>query len=149
MSKRILSMLLALVMALSLAVPAFAADEFEAEAPVIQEEAPAAPVAEEPEAPAEAPDMPAVAAVEPDVPAVAAEEPDDATDDAPGAGDTATYDGKLVIEGDETQIVRIIQFDSADWTYLGDPREVGVAPGAQINFVLEPGYAIEESEDGG
>ncbi len=149
MSKRILSMLLALVMALSLAVPAFAADEFEAEAPAIQEEAPAAPVAEEPEAPAEAPDMPAVAAVEPDVPAVAAEEPDDAADDAPGAGDTATYDGKLVIEGDETQIVRIIQIDSADWTYLGDPREVGVAPGAQINFVLEPGYAIEESEDGG
>ena len=50
MTKRVLSLLLTLVMVLSLGAPAFAADEFEAEAPAeVVEEAPAAPV--EPEAP--------------------------------------------------------------------------------------------------
>ena len=68
-------MLLALVMALSLCVPAFAADGFEAEAPAAKEEAPAAPVAEAPGA-AEEPDMPAEAAVEPE--AAADDEPDTA-----------------------------------------------------------------------
>lgn len=67
MNKRVLSMLLALVMALSLAVPVFAAeDEFQAEEPAapVEEEAPVmeepavpveeAPAEEEPAAPAEA-----------------------------------------------------------------------------------------------
>ena len=70
MKKRVLTMLLALVMALGLVVPALAADEFEAEAPIapVEEEAPAAPVEEEAEEPAPV----AVEAVDADEPETAA-----------------------------------------------------------------------------
>ena len=57
MKTRVLSMFLALVMALGLCVPALAADEFQAEEPIapMEEEVPAAPVEAEEEAPAEGP----------------------------------------------------------------------------------------------
>ena len=130
MSKRILSMLLALVMALSLCVPAFAADEFEAEAPAVQEEeTPAAPVAEEP-------DMPAAAAAEPE-----------AAGDEPVAA--AAGNGTFKVEGDESQIYAISQYDYTEYKDLGDPREVGVFPKAEIYIWLKPGYDVEETEGGG
>ena len=77
MKKRMLCLLLALVMTLSLCVPALAADEFAAEAVTeVEEQAPVAPV--EPEAPeAEEP------AEEPVVDEPAAEEPVEAVEDAP------------------------------------------------------------------
>ena len=94
MNKRVLSLLLALVMAFALGAPAFAADEFEAEAPAVREEAPVAPVAEEPEAPVE---EPVPAAVEP------ADEPAPAAAAASGTcGENVTWayaDGTLTISG--------------------------------------------------
>ncbi len=83
MTKRVLSLLLTLVMVLSLGAPAFAADEFEAEAPAeVVEEAPAAPV--EPEAP-EAEEAEEPVAEEPiDEPvAAAAVEVEEETSDVP------------------------------------------------------------------
>ena len=99
MKKRVLTLLLALVMALGLVVPALAADEFEAEAPVapVEEEAPAAPVEEEAEEPAPV----AVAAEQPaDEPAPVAA----ATSGTCGAnGDNLKWsfsdDGTLTISG--------------------------------------------------
>ncbi len=109
MKKRVLSLLLALVIALSLAVPAFAADEFQAEEPAapVEEEAPVmeepaapeeAPIVEEPAAPVEAApaepmpeEAPAVPVWEPeiaDMPSAAAiDEPAPASREEDGLGD--------------------------------------------------------------
>ena len=70
MKKRMLCLLLALVMTLSLCVPALAADEFAAEAVTeVEEQAPVAPVepeAPEAEEPAEEPAAAAIAVDEPE-----------------------------------------------------------------------------------
>ena len=91
MKKRILSMFLALVMALSLSVPVFAADVFEPEAPMapVEEEVPAAPAEEEPDEPA----------------SVAVEGPEPAAVDGPAA--VATDSGNCGIvrwELDEAEV---------------------------------------------
>ncbi len=86
MTKRMLSLLLALVMTLSLCVPALAADEFAAEAVTEVEEqapeAPEAPAAPEAEEPAEEPvvDEPAVEEAAADAPEMASVMPEDAED---------------------------------------------------------------------
>ena len=143
MKKRALSMLLALVMAIGLCVPAMAADEFEAEDPIVQEEEiPAAPAEpEEPEAPADEIIDEPVAEEIIDEPAPAAAE----ADTAPGA---SAENGTFTVVGDESQIYTIEMFDPATAQFLGDPREVGVVPGAEIDIILQPGYAVEEASYG-
>ncbi len=87
MTKRMLSLLLALVMTLSLCVPALAADEFAAEAVTEVEEqapeAPEAPVEPEAEEPAEEPVVDEPAAEEPaeDAPEMASVMPEDMSDE--------------------------------------------------------------------
>ncbi len=140
MKKRALSMLLALVMAIGLCVPAMAADEFEAEDPIVQEEEiPAAPAEpEEPEAPADEIIDEPVAEEIIDEPAPAAAE----ADTAPGA---SAENGTFTVVGDESQIYTIEMFDPATAQFLGDPREVGVIPGTNIDVVLKPGSGVKEA----
>ncbi len=117
MKKRMLSLLLALVMTLSLCVPALAADEFEAEtvtevveqapeAPV-EPEAPEAEVVEEPavEEPVEEPEIAAAIAVEEaeDVPELAYTGVDEKVKDATGWQEHAK-DGTIVLDEEAAAI---------------------------------------------
>ena len=133
MKKRVLTMLLALVMAFGLCVPAMAADEFEAEDPIVQEEEiPAAPAEpEEPEAPAEE---------------IIAEPVAEETIAEPAP--VAAEEGKFTVEGEKSQIIAVYMYDLVAEELLGDPREVGVVPGAEIDIILQPGYAVEEASYG-
>ena len=143
MKMRVLSLLLALVMAFGLCVPAFAADEFEAEDPIVQEEEiPAAPAEpEEPEAPAEEIIAEPVAEEAIAEPAPAAAE----ADTVPGA---AAENGTFTVVGEKSQIIAVYMYDLVAGELLSDPQEVGAVPGAEIDIILQPGYAVEEASYG-
>ena len=136
--KRIFTLLLALVMVLSLAAPALAAEDvFEAfEAETAAPEAPEAPIEEE--APAEAPDMPQAAAVEPE---------DAAPEDTePAPDDTQT--GKLTFLGDVDKLWYVIVATETEQTnYDSDFEDIPLKPGDMVVLALDYRYTVELDKD--
>ena len=134
--KRILPLLLALVMVLSLAAPALAAEDvFEAseaveaaapeapDAPAAPEEAPAA------EVPAETPDMPQTAAVEPE--------------------DTAEpQTGKLTVLGDTSKLWLVLVVEDAEGThYQSGFGDIPIKPGDSLILALDYRYTVRPDRD--
>ena len=137
--KRIFTLLLALVMVLSLAAPALAAEDvfeaFEAgeaapEAPI----APEAPVEEEAPAP-EAPDIPQAAAVEPE---------DAAPEDTETAPDDAQT-GKLTVLGDVDQLWYVLVDNEAgeEIAYIGDYEDIPLRVGDTVYLTLDYRYTAQ------
>ena len=138
--KRILPLLLALVMVLSLAAPALAAEDVfeaseaeEAAAP----EAPMAPVEEAPEA--EAP------AVAPDLPQTAAAEPEDAasedTQDQPQTG-------KLTVLGETDKLWFVTVMNDAGRTdYIADYEDITLHVGDEVYLIMDYRYTIQWDQD--
>ena len=137
--KRIFTLLLALVMTLSLAAPALAAEDvFEApdavEAAVPK--APISPIEEEApveEVPAEAPDMPQAAAAEPE-------------DTEPAPDDAQT--GKLTILGDTSKLWFVsVWEDYGSTDYQLDYSDIPIKPGDMLVLATDYRYTVRPDRD--
>ena len=134
--KRIFTLLLALVMVLSLAAPALAAEDA-FEVPEAEEaaapEAPEAPIEEE------APVEEAPEAEAPDLPQTAAAEPEDTTEPAPQTG-------KLTLKGDLDMLwcVRVVN-DVGETDYMGefDTTEIPIQEDEVVALVMDYRYTAE------
>ena len=144
--KRIFTLLLALVMVLSLAAPALAAEDlFEAfEGEVAAPEAPEAPVEEAPRA--EAP------ALEPALPQPAAAEPGDtAPEDTEPAPDDAQT-GKLTILGDTSKLWLVLVVKDTDTfadrkTYTDDFGDIPLQTGDMVALAMDYRYTAQFDAD--
>ena len=140
--KRIFTLLLALVMVLSLAAPALAAEDvFEASA-TEEAAAPEAPVA--PEVPEEAPAEEAPAAA-PDLPQTAAAEPEDTTEPAPQTG-------KLTVLGDTSKlwlvlVVNDMDIDAGLQTYADDYDDIPLQTGSMVALIMDYRYTAQFDAD--
>ena len=135
--KRIFTLLLALVMVLSLAAPALAAEDV-FEVPETEEaaapEAPVAPEEEEApveEAPAEAPDMPQAAAAEPE--------------DTAAEPKTSTL--TVLGETDKLWCVDVLSDTGAATDYVGEYNDIPLQDGDTVYLVMDYRYTIQWDED--
>ena len=144
--KRIFTLLLALVMVLSLAAPALAAEDvFEVPETEVTAEAPEAPVEEAPaeeapveEVPAEAPDMPQAAAVEPE---------DAAPEDTETAPDDAQT-GKLTILGEVDKLWYVqVENEAGETSYVGDYDDITIQDGDTVYLFMDYRYTIQVDKD--
>ena len=138
--KHILPLLLALVMTLSLAVPALAAEDV-FEVPAAEEaaapEAPAAPIEEEApveEAPAEVPDLPETAAAEPED-----------TEPAPNEAQSGT----LTVLGDASKLwfLSVWEDYSHTYDYQLDYSDITIHPGDMLVLATDYLYTVTPDRD--
>ncbi len=138
--KRMFTLLLALVMVLSLAAPALAAEDVFEAAAAEEAAVPEAPIAPEvleevpaEETPAEAPDLPQTAAAEPG---------DAAAEDT----ETAPQTGKLTLKGDLDMLwcVRVVN-DVGETDYMGefDTTEIPIQEDEVVALVMDYRYTAE------